>query len=141
VIVVCSPELTTLRDVLDFQRGFGRMLQTPRSKARYVINHPGPTGGLSREKFEGALEQTIALEIPYAGEAVARGALSTGQLMRNNTRSPYARAIVNLAEQLKPPKAPTTGARDAEPRATASSNPLHKLFGSGIKSSLLARHG
>jgi MinD-like ATPase involved in chromosome partitioning or flagellar assembly len=151
VIVVCSPELTTLRDVLNFQRGFGRILQTPRNKALYVINHPGPTGGLSREKFEGALEQTIALEIPYAGEAFARGALSTGQLMRTNTRSPYARAIINLAEQLKPPKAPTTGTREASSRISASAsvsastsrswNPLQRLFAGGIKSTLLARHG
>jgi hypothetical protein len=54
VIVLCTPELSTLRDVRDCQRIFGQALHLDRNKVSYWFNHPLPVTGLTRQQFESA---------------------------------------------------------------------------------------
>jgi pilus assembly protein CpaE len=86
VLVVCTPELVTLRDVRDCQRIFGQALHLDKSKIAYLFNHPSPTVGLTRRQFEDALEQRMLLEFPHAGEGAGKSA--------------FAKAIDQLAREL-----------------------------------------
>jgi len=70
VVVLCTPELTTLRDVRDCQRIFGQALRLDKQRTLYAFNHPRPHNGLTRQQFETALEQPMAVEIPHAGESI-----------------------------------------------------------------------
>jgi pilus assembly protein CpaE len=72
VLVVCTPELLTLRDVRECQRLFGQALHLEKNRVAYVFNHPAPTVGLTRRQFEDALEQRMLLEIPHAGQGAEK---------------------------------------------------------------------
>ena len=87
VLVVCTPELATLRDVRDCQRLFGQALHLDKTRVAYVLNHPLPTVGLSRTQFESALEERMAIEIPHGGELASKPA--------------FARAIDQLASEVR----------------------------------------
>jgi pilus assembly protein CpaE len=89
VLVVCTPELSTLRDVRDCQRLFGQALRVEPTRVSYVFNHPLPSVGLTRQQFESALEKPMWLEIPHAGESA--------------TKPVFAKAISQLAGELRPP--------------------------------------
>jgi CRP-like cAMP-binding protein len=102
VILLCTPELTTLRDVRDCQRIFGQALRLDKNKMVYAFNHPLPSTGLSRQQFEAALEQPMALEIPHAGDSAARAAVSAGTVVRATGRGPFAQAIDQLVRDLQP---------------------------------------
>jgi pilus assembly protein CpaE len=68
IVVICTPEMTTLRDARECQRVFSQVLHIGRDRPYYVLNHPKPVHGLSREQFETALEQPMAVEVPYGGD-------------------------------------------------------------------------
>jgi pilus assembly protein CpaE len=145
IIVVCTPELTTLRDVRECQRILGQTVQGFKSKVVYVLNHPIPAAGLSRVKFEAALDEPIALEVPYAGEAAARAELSVGAIARAG-RSPYGKAVDQLASLLGPPADDPSGTE----ASTATHRPrlpgparrlLRRVRGDTLSSLLVARHG
>jgi MinD-like ATPase involved in chromosome partitioning or flagellar assembly len=88
VLVVCTPELLSLRDARDCQRIFGHALHLDKSRVAFVLNHPSPAAGITRRQFEEALEQRMLLEIPHAGERAAKSA--------------FAKAIDQLARELTP---------------------------------------
>jgi len=102
VILLCTPELTTLRDVRDCQRIFGQALHLDKNKMVYTFNHPVYSTGLTRQQFETALEQPMALEIPHAGESAAKAAVSAGTVVRAAGRGPFAQAIDHLVRDLQP---------------------------------------
>jgi len=86
VVVVCTPELTTLRDVREMQRLFGQALHVGQNRMTFVLNHPSPVLGLTRRQFESALQQRALVEIEYAGPAAAH--------------SKFANAIRQIAAEL-----------------------------------------
>jgi len=143
VVLVCTPELTTLRDVRDCQRLLGGAMQSSKNKVLYVLNHRTSATGLSRERFERALDQQIALELPYAGESTARTAFASGSFVHAGGKSPFGRAVDELAAKLGPPGvAPWRVTPTSNGHATGSRPGfLQLLRPSGLKSALGARHG
>jgi pilus assembly protein CpaE len=92
ILVVCTPELTTLRDVRELQRLFGQALHLGKDRLSFVLNHPSPATGLSREQFERGLEERMLVEIEHAGERAMR--------------PEFARALSKLADELDPASTP-----------------------------------
>lgn len=90
VLVVCTPDLASLRDLRDCQRVFDQALHLDNKHLFYVFNHPLPVAGLTRQQFESAFEQPMAVEIPHAGEAAAKAG--------------FSRAIDQLVRELHPAK-------------------------------------
>src|SRR6202048_4239340 len=74
VLVVCTPELNTLRDVRECQRVFGEIIRLDTKRVSFVFNHNQPFAVLGREQFESALEQTMLFDLPHAGEAASKAA-------------------------------------------------------------------
>jgi pilus assembly protein CpaE len=105
VVLVCTPELNTLRDVRECQRIFGEVIHVDRAKLYYVLNHYQPFKVLTREQFEAALEQNMALEIPHAGEVAMKAAMDGSPLVLSNAGTPFAKAIEKVSWDLQPEEA------------------------------------
>src|SRR5438105_2299891 len=102
VIVVCTPELNTLRDVRECQRVFGEIIRLDLKRVSFVMNHNQPFAVLSREQFESALEQSMSFELPHAGDAAYNAANRGEPLVLGNSGSAYSKAIETLARPLVP---------------------------------------
>lgn len=100
VIVVCTPELNTLRDVRECQRVFGEIIRLDVKKVCFVFNHNQPFAVLGREQFESALEQPMLFELPHAGEAAYKAASKGEPLVTSNGGSAYSKAIEKLVHLL-----------------------------------------
>jgi pilus assembly protein CpaE len=133
IVVVCTPELSTLRDVRYCQRIFGQALQLDKTRLVYAYNHVLPVSGLTRLQFESALEQPMAVEIPHAGHSAAKAALAEGTAVRPKAHSSFYEAIDQLARDLRPPEARSADGRWSAreigtPRASAVLNGLLRLL-------------
>jgi pilus assembly protein CpaE len=119
VLVVCTPELATLRDVRDCQRIFGQALHIDKTKLAYIFNHPLPAAGLTRVQFEAALEQPMSHEIPHAGELASKPV--------------FAKAVGQLVAELRPPESAADGTSggttDRKGRARPARAGLLRLWG------------
>jgi MinD-like ATPase involved in chromosome partitioning or flagellar assembly len=111
LIVVCTPELVTLRDLRDCNRILGQALHIDPKRVWYVLNHPHSTTRLTRRQFEDAFDQTVMLEIEHAGPGA--------------TKPNFARAISRLVTEL----ASADGLR-MQPEAPAKrEGPARRTFG------------
>lgn len=102
LLLVCTPELSTLRDVRECQRVFSEVVHVDRANLAIVLNHYQPFQVLSREQFEAALEQSVALEIPHAGDAALKAAMRGEPLVLSAPGCGFARSIDRLAQTLLP---------------------------------------
>jgi CRP-like cAMP-binding protein len=105
VIVVCTPELNTLRDVRECQRVFGEIIRLDMKRIFFVFNHNQPFAVLARDQFEAALEQPMAFELPHAGEAAYKAASKGEPLVLSSGGSTYSKAIEKLLRILVPVEA------------------------------------
>src|SRR5690348_6270335 len=105
VIVVCTPELNTLRDVRECQRVFGEIIRLDMKRVCFVFNHNQPFAVLGREQFEQALEQPMNFELPHAGEAAYKAANRGEPLVMANSGSPYSKAVERMRRALVPVEA------------------------------------
>jgi pilus assembly protein CpaE len=105
VVLICTPELNTLRDIRECQRVFGEIIRIESSRVCFVFNHNHPFSALSREKFESALEQPMTLELPHAGEAAFKAAAKGEPLVLTSGSSAFARALDRLTRMLVPAEA------------------------------------
>lgn len=106
VILVCTPELTTLRDVRECQRIFNDLIRLPREKVMYVMNQIFPFKALAREQFEQALEQEMDTEIPFANDVPTKAAMRGDAFTQTQPNSNIAKAIDRLAKTLEAEAAP-----------------------------------
>src|SRR5919201_5846385 len=74
ILVVCTPELNTLRDVRESVRVFGEIIHLENRRISFVFNHNQPFAVLGREQFESTLEQPMTYELPHAGETAYKAA-------------------------------------------------------------------
>jgi CRP-like cAMP-binding protein len=105
IIVICTPELNTLRDVRECLRVFGEIIHLDNDRLAFVFNHYQPFAVLAREQFETALEQPMAIEIPHAGEAAFKAAAKGEPMVRSSSGSAFSRSIEKLTGSLIPAEA------------------------------------
>jgi pilus assembly protein CpaE len=105
VIVVCTPELNTLRDVRECQRVFGEIIRLDMKRICFVFNHNQPFAVLAREQFEAALEQSMQFELPHAGEAAYKAANRGEPLVLANAGCAYSKAVERIRRTLVPAEA------------------------------------
>jgi pilus assembly protein CpaE len=128
VIVLCTPELSTLRDVRDCQRIFGQALRLDKARLSYVYNHPLPGRGLTRSRFETALQQDMAVEIPHAGDSATRAAFARGTVVRPARRSGFGHAVDQLARDLLPAEVATNIEWSKRTSGTPAGNALMRVL-------------
>ncbi len=105
ILLLCSPDIASLRDVRECQRVFNDLVHIPRDRILYIMNYLFPFKTLSREQFESALQQEMYLELPYGNDIPARAALRGESFVETQSGSPIARTIQKLAAQLTAEKA------------------------------------
>jgi pilus assembly protein CpaE len=132
VIVVCTPELNTLRDVRESQRVFGEIIRLEMKRVCYVFNYNQPFAVLGREQFESALEQQMSFELPHAGEAAYKAAARGEPLVLCSAGCAYSKAVEKIVRTIVPfePKAQRrrltviSGSKPAKPTAKRPSGGL-----------------
>src|SRR5579872_3807643 len=107
VLVVCTPELNTLRDVRECQRVFGEIIRLDMKRINFVFNYNQPFVALTREQFESALEQPMHFELPHAGEAAYKAGLRGEPFVLAHRGAPYTKALDKMLRAVVPlePKA------------------------------------
>jgi CRP-like cAMP-binding protein len=111
VIVLCTPELNTLRDVRECQRVFGEIIRLDMKRISFIFNNNQPFAVLGREQFESALEQPMTFELPHAGEAAYKAASRGEPLVLGNGGSAYSKAVEKLIRMMVPVEPKTTQKR------------------------------
>ncbi len=135
IIVVCTPELNTLRDVRECQRVFGEIIRLDLKRVSLVFNYNQPFAVLGKEQFESALEQSLAFELPHAGEAAYKAASRGEPLVLGNSGSGYSKAIEKLLRTLVPVEPKSTQKRRLSvvgrmaPAQAAATRPAGGLLG------------
>ncbi|HEY3058441.1 MAG TPA: cyclic nucleotide-binding domain-containing protein [Chloroflexota bacterium] len=99
VLLVATPELVTLHDVLECRRIFGEVLRLPADRVSYVLNHPLPYASASVGDF-GAATGAPWREVPFGGESPTAAALRGESLVNTRPNNPVTRAAIDLAETL-----------------------------------------
>jgi Flp pilus assembly CpaE family ATPase len=118
ILVLCTPELTSLRDVRECLRVFNEVVHVEQSRLSLVFNQPQPFAVLSRDKFEAALEQPMAFELPHAGEAAFKSAARGEPLALVHAGSAFAKAVERVRRAIVP----------AEPKPVRTSGGLRGLL-------------
>ncbi len=111
VILVCTPELTTLRDLQECQRIFASVINISKDKLFYLMNNPRPFKALPNDQFVSALDHRVDVEILFAGEAPTKAATRGEALVQMQPGADISRAIDRVAKLLEeeavpPPKQP-----------------------------------
>lgn len=122
IILVATPEITTLRDIRECQRIFTDVIRVKRDRLYYVMNQTLPFRMLSRDQFEGALDQTMDLELPYGGDVPSKGVLKGESIVATQPGHPLSKAIERMARDLAGEKAL------ASPGASASGRERKRGF-------------
>lgn len=99
VLIVATPEATTLKNVLETRRILSEVLMLPSERLCYVLNHPQPYSGLAITEFTAATA-TPWSEIPHGGDSPALAALRGESLVDTRRANPAVRGIMQLAEQI-----------------------------------------
>jgi CRP-like cAMP-binding protein len=101
VLVVCTPEVVTLRDTRECQRVLRDLLGCPNERIGYVLNHPSPYGSLSRDQVAAVLGVELAADVPFGGEDVAKAGLEGLPLVMKRSGNTTSKAVVALARGLE----------------------------------------
>src|SRR5437660_555091 len=102
ILVVCTPELNTLRDVRESVRIFGEIIHLDNKRVSFVFNHNQPFAVLAREQFESALEQPMTYELVHAGETAYKAANRGEPLVLCSSGSAYSKGIEKIVRALVP---------------------------------------
>ncbi len=99
VLLVATPELVTLQDVLECRRIFGEVLRLPSERVTYVLNHPLPYSSVPVGDFAAATAAAW-LEVQFGGDSPTAAALRGESLVNTRPNNPVTRAAIGLAETL-----------------------------------------
>ncbi|MBV8718636.1 MAG: cyclic nucleotide-binding domain-containing protein [Chloroflexi bacterium] len=105
VLVIATPESTSLRDVLETRRILTEVLSLPTARLAYVLNRPHPYASLGVSEFAAATAAPWT-EIGHGGDAPATAALRGESLVDTRRNNAVVRGVIALAEQI------TTEARE-----------------------------
>jgi CRP-like cAMP-binding protein len=100
VLMVCTPELTTLRDVRECQRIFSDVIKVQSDRLVYVMNNVLSFKPLAPEQFAKALEQNVDTEIPYGSDVPAKAVTRGQAFVQTQPGANIAKAIERLARSL-----------------------------------------
>jgi CRP-like cAMP-binding protein len=105
VLVIATPEATSLRNVLETRRILSDVLHVSADRVCYVLNRPQPYAGLSMSQFAAATG-TPWSEIGHGGEAPTASALRGESLVDKRHNNAVTRGVLGLADDI------TTEARE-----------------------------
>jgi CRP-like cAMP-binding protein len=130
VIFVLTPELSTVRDLVECQRIFTDVVRIPADRFYYLLNHPYGFKALGRADFEQAFGRPVTGGLPHGGETPVQAASRGQAFTASQPNTAIARAVDNLARELTGApvrtRPPSDGARAGAGRR---GGPFAFLFG------------
>jgi CRP-like cAMP-binding protein len=99
VLVLATPEQSTLRDVIECRRIFSEVLRLAPDRLTFVLNHPLPYTLVPASDFAAAT-QTPWAEVPFGGDGPSAAALRGEALVTSRPSNPVSRAVVKLAHRV-----------------------------------------
>jgi CRP-like cAMP-binding protein len=99
VLVLSTPESTSVHDVLETRRILTEVVSVPISRLCFVLNRPQPYASVGISEFAAATA-TPWIEIGHGGDAPTAAALRGESLIDSRRTNPLVRGIVELAEQI-----------------------------------------
>jgi pilus assembly protein CpaE len=99
-IVVLAPHLGTLRSARHF-RDVASKLGYPDDRMLFVLNRANHLAGLALDDIGGVLGSRNIVQIPSGGLGLTQAVNEGKPLVLHNARSPVARAMQGLAEQVR----------------------------------------
>jgi len=112
IILLATPELSTLKDISDLLNIFTNVLQIVPGRVIIAMNNKIAKPVVGREDVERTLKQQINVEIGYDGSKADEAAVKGEILVLTDARSSIARGAEHLASMiagLKPDDAKATG--------------------------------
>jgi pilus assembly protein CpaE len=100
LVLITTPELSSLRDVREVLRLFNDTIRVPRQKHYYVLNAPSPVRGLTREQIESTVELEMNAEIPNAGESAFRSYVKGEPLVLASSGSATSKAMEKVVADI-----------------------------------------
>jgi CRP-like cAMP-binding protein len=130
VIFILTPELTTVRDLVECQRIFTDVVRIPADRFFYLLNHPYGFKALGRADFEQAFGRPVTGELPHGGETPVQAASRGQAFTASQPTTAIARAVDNLARELTgAPIRNRPGSDGAPAGAGRRGGPFAFLFG------------
>lgn len=100
VLMLCTPEISVLRDVKECQKIFSDVVHLSRDRVLYLMHYVYPYKGLSRGQFEDALQEPLYMELPNGGDGPLKASLRGEALVQAQSGSALAKAIQKLGTRL-----------------------------------------
>lgn len=100
IVLLATPELSTLKDVKDLLRLFENVLQIAPSRVIIAMNVKSPRPVVGREDVERTLNQKIPVEFQFDGSRPDEAAVHSNILALTDPRSAISRGAQALADAL-----------------------------------------
>lgn len=110
LLMLCTPDLATLRDLTECQRILLNVIGLPREKLSYVMNHVLPFDPLPVRQFQQSLEEELLAEIPWANDLPSRAAVRGEAIAHTRPGSNFSKAVEEIARKLETNGASQKGA-------------------------------
>jgi pilus assembly protein CpaE len=116
ILLLATPELSTLRDIREVQRIFTDLIRVPKEKVMYIMNQILPFKPLATDQFSAALEQEMDDEIPFGQDVPGKAATRGDAFTQTQPSANISKAIQRLAKQLDQELSPSGANRQPERR-------------------------
>jgi pilus assembly protein CpaE len=114
IILLATPELSTLKDITDLLNIFNNVLQIVPGRILITMNNKIAKPVVGREDVERTLKQAIIVEIGYDGSKADEAAVKGEILVMTDAKSAIARgaeALASIVAGLKPEARTPSGIR------------------------------
>jgi CRP-like cAMP-binding protein len=130
VVVVTSPEVTSLRDLRECQRIMQSILHIPLERLCFVLNNIFPYALVQGEEVERSLAIELGAVLPYGGEPAVRASVRGEPLVLTEPDAPFSQVIAQLATRFTGTQfLPGRDRMPAEAMARQRAGLFGKLFG------------
>ena len=108
-VFVMTPELTTIRDLMECQRIFTDLVHIPPERFYYLLNQPYGFHALAKEEFERGINRPVDGELHYGGDVPVQAAARGQAFVSTQPNAAVSKTLDDLARTLA--GAPARGAR------------------------------
>ena len=97
ILVMVTPELTSLKDTAELLQIFDDVLKIPSTRVNLVLNHPRPQTMVTRADAQRQVERKIQVEIAYDGARFDRAAVTGQVVVATDPSCAAAKSVIKLA--------------------------------------------
>src|SRR6266851_278271 len=97
ILVMVTPELTSLKDTAELLQIFEKVLKIPSARVILALNHPRPQTMVTRADAERQVERKFQTEIAYDGARFDRAAVTGQVVIETDPSCAASKSVIKLA--------------------------------------------